>query len=107
MCCAETERVHKVSLYGFTLFLCFVTTHTEYLFTSLIRHIRTGITITPADMFVNGITSMLQLAVPITITVIHKTTARFFYRCTEYCTCHGMSPTGAALGATIRDDPVL
>jgi len=53
-------------------------------------------------MFVNGITSMLQLAVPITITVIHKTTACFFYRCTEYCTCHGMSRTGAALGVKIK-----
>lgn len=91
-------------LYSVPLFYCH---HPNRIFTSLIRHIRTGITITPADMFVNGITSTLQLAVPITITVIHKTTARFFYRCTEYCTCQGMSPTCAALGATIRDDPVL
>jgi len=53
LCCLETEHVHKASLYGFTLFLCFTAiTHTEYLFTSLIRHVRTGITITPADMFV-------------------------------------------------------
>jgi len=45
---------------------------------------------------------MLQLAVPITITVTHKTTAHFFYRCTEYCICHGMSRTGAALGAATK-----